>query len=207
MTKLKSLLKKKFLVIALAFLVVFLPFAITAQSTTLSRTVTTAMAIDKDGDTYTVYLEHMMFTFDPLDGPERKLISASADSIEEALTKIGHNRGRTISLSHCSIIILGPGIQEDDFLEILLPFAHRVDLNNATAVFITNSDVEELMEASIENGDMRSALLQQIAAFNKERKQNFKTLGCIVKKLLRNEQVEIPTISLEDDEIKNPLNR
>jgi len=169
----KLIWQKKFVILTLVALVALLPMAITKQSLALSKTIVTAIGIDFDNGEYKIVCEHIIFNFDPFGVMERELVSATAPTIDEALKEISHNQGRTISFSHCTVILLGDGLQGKNLLNLLRPFLLNSDLNNSAALFWTEEDVHDLLEASIEIGDVRSAKLQQIAEFNRTNR-NFK---------------------------------
>ncbi|MCL2229101.1 MAG: hypothetical protein FWC00_04715 [Firmicutes bacterium] len=162
--------QKKILIVFLVFMVAFVPFAMTQQSVVLERAIVTGLAIDKQDGKYVVYTEVLMFNFDPFGVPERELLKATADNLQDALREIGDNEGRIVSLSHCTVITLGSGLEGENILDLLMPFMLEPHPSNACVLFYTTGDVEALMKASIETGDARSARIQQIAEFN--RRQN-----------------------------------
>ncbi|MCL2755592.1 MAG: hypothetical protein FWE45_00890 [Firmicutes bacterium] len=164
----KVIWAKKFLILFLVALIAVLPMAMTKQPLALSQTIVTALGIDKINGEYKVVCEHIIFNFDPFGVMERELVTATAPSIDDAFNEIGRSQGRTISFSHCTIIILGDGLREENFADLLKPFLLKSTLSNSAVLLYTDDDIEELMQASIEIGDVRSAKLQQIAEFNRQ---------------------------------------
>jgi len=204
---LKTFWRKKFVIIAIVALTILVPMAATRQSTVLSRSIVTAMAINYSAGEYTVYTEVLIFNFDPFGVPEREVHHASALTIEEALIEIGENRGRRVSLSHCSVIVLGQGFVDSgkNLQEVLMPLFMRPDLNNSAAIFYSVDDLEELLMASAEQGDARSAMLQQIAEFNQRNKsRTFMSLEKFIKQSLeKRDTIILPEITKSDGEIRN----
>ena len=206
MSWIKTIWRKKFALIAIALLLALLPMAVTQETVVLSKTIMTAIGIERDGYLYTVYGEALIFIFDPFGIQEREVWSATADSIEECLVIIGRNRGRTVSLSHCTVILLGESMLTDELVNDLRYFLDRVDLNNSCVLFVTDSPAEDMLVASRERGDARSALLQQIATYNRNRNNDFvgTTLEGFFKDMLgRDKKTRIGIIKLEGDEIIN----
>ena len=202
----KALWKKKFVIITLALLVAFLPMAMTKEATVLGKTIVTAIGIDKQNDEYAVFIESMIFNFDPFGVPERELTSATAPTIDAALEEIGMNMGRKISFSHCSIILLGSGLVDEDLVELLFPFLKKPQLSNGAVMMYTDDDVEEVMRISEETGDVRSAKLQQIAAFNKNRTNQ--RIATTLEEFFRNSKgrdgrARLSVIEIEDEALVN----
>jgi len=201
----KLIWQKKFLIIVLVLLVALLPIAMTRESVVLSKTLLTAIGIDKQGDEYTVYGEHFIFNFDPFGVMEREMVDGSGATVEDALADIGRKLGKRVSLTHCTVMILGKGLTEESLVPILKPFLLKPQLSNTCTLFYTESDVGSLLETSIEIGDARSGRLQVIAEFN--RKQNdFKSTH--IERFLRDSMgrrgiAKIAIIAEEDGEIIN----
>ena len=170
MTKIfQTLWRKKFIIITLAILVAMLPHALTAEASVLSKTIVTAIGIDKVNGEYEIITESIIFNFDPFGVPERELDVAHAPTIEQALAEIGMNKGRKISFSHTTLILLGKGLADEDLTLLLHPFLVMPQLNNGAVLMWTQDPLEDTLQASIDTGDVRSAKLQQIAEFNKRK--------------------------------------
>jgi len=163
----KTLWRKKFVIITLAILIAFLPMAMTNEATVLSKTILTAIGIDKKDDEYIVTVENMIFNFDPFGVPEREHTTAVASTIDEALAEISTNKGRKISFSHCSLVLLGSGLADTNLVNLLMPFLIKPQFSNGAILMWTENDIEKVFETSEEIGDVRSGKLQQIATFNK----------------------------------------
>ena len=203
---LRIIWRKKFVIVGLVLLVALLPMAVTKESIVLSKTIVTAVGIDVEDGEYTVYAEVLIFNFDPFGVPEREIHKATDKDIEKAIVEIGRNRGRTVSFSHCSVIVLGKGLdKEEDLGALLMPFYKRPDLNNGAVVIWTGNGVEELLNSSIELGDARSAMLQQIAEFNRKSKSHTHTnLERVMRAAIGGERsVKVAKISLVEEELVN----
>ncbi|MCL2846701.1 MAG: hypothetical protein FWE38_03355 [Firmicutes bacterium] len=200
----KWIWKKKIVIVALVLTVALLPFALTKPTVVITKTIVTAMGIDKADDGYTVYTESLIFNFDPFGVPEREIHFATAETIPAAMKIIGQNRGRKLSLSHCTVITLGHELEESDFIKLLWPFIKRNDMSNSAVLFWTDDPVKGVMQTSIDLGDARSALLQQMAEFNR-RTDKFaaKTLEEFVKDMMRDGQSELGVINIKGEEMIN----
>jgi len=197
--------RKKYLFIIIAFTVAILPFAITKESVVLSRAIMTAIAIDYVDDEYVVVGEHFIFNFDPFGVMEREVIVGRGESIDKAIDDIGRNMGKTVSLTHTTIFILGEGLKDKDLADMLIPFAKMPHVRNDAQLFYTTSDIEKLVQASIDTGDARSGRIQQIATYN--RKQDHMPAvnleGFLKDSLRSNSVASIPVLELVDGVIQN----
>ena len=196
--------KKKIVIIVAVLLVALLPVALTKEPLALSRAIVTSIGIEKDGDEYTIFTETLLFNFDPFGVPEREIFSASSESIEKALIEIGRDKGKIVSLSHCTVIVLGNSLADDNLVELLDFFLKRSDISNSAALFWTGGSVETLMQASIDQGDARSGLLQRIATFNRRNSGFTSTnLERFMKDMLSGRESRVAYIIVEDDKIVN----
>ena len=193
--------QKKFLIIIIAVLIAMLPMAASKQSMALTRTILTAVGIDKVDGEIVVYGEHVLFNFDPFGIPERHIAMSTGTNIDEALTQIGTNMGRTISFSHCTLIVIGSGLAEVNLIELLQPLYDNHQLNTAAALVYTESNVESLIQTSIDSGDVRSAKLQQITEFNRTHNDKYHiNLENFFKESMRtNGTAKMPIINLSED--------
>lgn len=185
---LQLLWAKKFLILAIALLVAFLPMALTQEAVVLSKALLTSIGIemDEDNEQYVVWGEHMIFNFDPFGVPERELVSGRGKDLDEAFVEMGRNLGKTVSLSHCTIIILHESLQGENIAELLWDFFKDPHPVNSCILFYTESGVGDLMDASINRGDARSGRLQQIAEFNRrQRKMESANLEDFMKSSVR----------------------
>ena len=200
-----SVWDKKFLLITITVLVALLPVAVSSQSMALTRTILTAIGIDMEDDEIIVYGEHVLFNFDPFGIPERHIATGRGATIQDALDEIGVNMGRTISFSHVTLIIIGNGLAEENLFEMLKPFLKQSQLNSSTALVYTESNIETLLQTSIDKGDVRSAKLQQIAEFNRTHKDKYYTsLERFMKNNMRLEAVAfIPVLNESQGDIEN----
>ncbi|MCL2570306.1 MAG: hypothetical protein FWE16_03815 [Firmicutes bacterium] len=200
----KLVWEKKFLILFLVLLIAILPVALTSQPLVLEKGLVTAIGINKVGDEYQVTCEIFIFAFDPLGAPERKPVTTTAPTVEQAITKIGHNNGRDISFSHCTVIILGSGLDGENIDELLYSFFNDPRLNNSCIVIYTQSDIPTLFETSNAQGDPRSAKLQQIIEYNNRNKKFTSTnLEQFFKDIRRNNKTKVAIINEQDGELLN----
>lgn len=195
--------------IALAFvvlLVLTLPVAITRPAEMLSKSIITTVGIEKQGDTYVVTGEVVVNQFNEFGGKFIEIISGEGENLNQAFNAISRTRGRTVSLAHCSLIILGSGLEEENIAHLLTFLLHRTEINNSCSLLWTDTDMETLLTLSKESADNRTNHLQQIAEFN--RRNQFgapATLQNFYKDYLRLSKTSlIPTVTIEDELIHNP---
>lgn len=172
----KYLWSRKFALLAIAILVALLPIAMTKEPITLSRTIATAIGIDYVDGEFVVHAEIVVFSFNPQDGRESELVTERGATVMEAFDKMGKDRGMTVSFTHCTIVIIGTGVlnSNETVAQIIRPI-YKSEISNGAVLFYTKSDIQNIMQQSIESGNMRSGLLQQIAEWNRKHHKNKNT--------------------------------
>jgi len=201
----KLIWAKKFLLLILVLLVALLPMAMSRESVALSKTIFTAMGIDKVDGEYIVYGEAFIFNFDPFGVMEREIVIGKGDTIDDAMAEIGRNMGKTVSLSHCTVMILGKGLGDENFLDLLKPFVVTPQFSNSCVIFYTQDDVGEIMQLSLDTGDARSGRIHQIAEFNRRHEKfHATTLDKFFRSSLRGDKTaSVAILSISDDIIQN----
>ena len=201
----KTLWKKKAIVAFLVILVVTLPVAIKKPAQMLGKTLFTTVGIDMVEGKYQVTGEVIVNMFNEFGAKFLEVVQDESDSINQALNKISKTRGRTVSLAHCSLIVLGSGLQEENIASVLTFLLHRTEVNNNSQLLFTDADMQELFTISKESADNRTNHLQQIATFNI--KNQFGTQATLQNfyrdYLSKSKTSTIPVVTIQDEQIHN----
>jgi len=202
---LKLLWQKKVFIIFLAFLVVLLPISMSKQAGMLEKTIVLSIGIDKVNNEYLVVVEANVNDFDPFGARSAQKLSAVGENIPTAIENLGRNRGQTISFSHTVLLVIGSGLAEENVISHFDYFVNKTELSNNTTLLFTRANMEEIMDVSIEAGDNRGGLLQQIAHFNQ---RNLALQPTSIERfytdyLRMGSSGVIPIVGLEDGVIKN----
>lgn len=199
----RILWRKKVMVIFLAALIVLFPAASIKPAQMLSKTLFLSIGIDKDASGYEISGIVSVNTPSQTGATTTKPVSGRASSINAALKKIEANQGRTVSLAHCNLIVVGAGAANENLAAILHHFLRQYEMSNNTLIIYTESGVKELLDTSIANKTGSSAgMLETIAA-----QAHTTTLDKFYKNYIRPSSSEIVNIvNLEKEEIDNTKN-
>ena len=199
--------KKKFLIVFLIALIALLPQAAARPAQMLSKTLFTSIGIDKTDDEYEISGEMIVNDFSKKGETKSEVISETGANITEVMNKLSAAQGREISLAHCTLMVVGAGLNDENLGELLTYFFHKTEVNNNCAIVYTQSPVKDLLTASEEGGDKRRGLLQQILEFNQQNIIGKPTsLEKFFKDYMRTSKTGIlTTATLEGDKISNEI--
>ena len=110
----RILWKKKVAIVLVILIAITLPVAITRPAQMLNKAVFTTIGIEKENDVYTITGEVIVNQFNEFGAKFIEITSGNGENINEAINKISQIRGRTMSLAHCSLIILGKGMEGEN---------------------------------------------------------------------------------------------
>jgi hypothetical protein len=122
----KSIWKKKALILFIAVLVLLLPQAVSRPAQVFSKALLTEITIDKLEDNYSLAGKAVILP----DDEKPKEISAVGKSLGEAINKMAEDTNREISFAHCTLIIIGEGLAEENLTDTLRYFLYKTELNN-----------------------------------------------------------------------------
>jgi len=195
----RILWRKKVLVVFLAALLILFPGASVRPAQALSKTIFLSVGVEKSAGGYTVIGAAM------INAEETKLVSAEGAAVEEAFGQITSRQGRTVSLAHCNLIVLGASLSGENVANILEYFLEKFEVSNNALLVWTNGDVKGMLEASFKSKtDAPGGMLETIAAHNQL--NVFKrplTLDRFFKDYFGGRVAFMSAISFETDEIYN----
>ena len=201
----KTVWQKKYAFIGFALVIALIPFAVVAEPEALSKTIAVTLGVEQIESGIQITVEHVIFDFEPGNRPRREIITATGESLDTAVKNMGLDRGRDVSLSHCTAIIISDNLDELRN-DILWSLYRRRDLSGSVSVFQTSNGIGAVMQQSIDDGDGRSGLIQQMARHRMDhgRDHTFDNLLGIVRNIRENRNVRIATISLNDGKLTIP---
>jgi hypothetical protein len=198
----KQLWRKKILIIILVALLVLFPTASVKPAQAMSKTILLSVGIEKTADGYTVSGSMIAGTFTPEGLAETKVASADGETVAKALDKMAADQGRDVSLAHCNLIVLGASLSDQNAAKILEYFLSKFEISNNALLVWTDAEVTKLLGLSGENRtDAAGGLLETIASHNNKQM----TIDRFYKDYLRNRESYMSFVSIQDDEISNPL--
>jgi hypothetical protein len=119
----RLLWQKKALIAFLGLIVCLLPGALSKPAQMMTKVVLTEITIDMAVGEYS--LSGLMMV-----GEETEVVEATAPSVAEAINKIATEQGRQVSFAHCTQIVLGEGLADENVYDVLKYFYYRAELNN-----------------------------------------------------------------------------
>jgi len=197
----RTLWRNKILVLFIIALLVLFPAASIQPSQMLSRAVFVSVGIDYVNGEYVVTGMVAVNEFEPFADPTAsKPVSATGETVRDALDNIRGNEGRKPSFSHCNLIVLGDGLRDKNVADVLGVFFRDYRIGNNVLLIYTEDDIMELLEISKEfRTESPGGLLETIAIFNKTA-----TIDDFFKEYLRgNSPVSISIVNTNDGALDN----
>ena len=202
---LRTLWRKKVLVVFLAALLILFPAASVKPAQALSKNIFLSVGIEKSADGFTVMGVPMSGSGSSGGAEKTKLVTADGATVEDAIKQMTADQGREVSLAHCNSIILGASLAGLNTAEILKYFIEKFEISNNALLIWTDALVEKVLETSFAAGsDSPGGLVETIAAYNQE--TLFKrplTLDKFYKDYLKGRDGYMSAVVLTDDELRN----
>jgi len=165
----RELWRKKVALVLIVALLLLFPAASIQPAQMLSKSLFLSIGIDRNDDGFVVGGIICVSQFSSEGGEPTKTVRATGNSINHALKNITTNEGRKVSLAHCNLIVLGPGLADIDVTIVLSTMLKQYEMSNSALLVCTDDDFMELLQTSIENNTGATAgLLETITAFNQE---------------------------------------
>ena len=210
---LRTLWRKKVLIVFLVALLVLLPAASVRPAQALSKNVFLSVGIEKSAAGVTVTGVAMFGARTSGGGgaggggagEKPKSVSGDGATVEEAFEQITANSGRAVSLAHCNMLVLGASLAGENVAEILRYFIERFEISSNALLVWTDAPVADVLDASFAaRADSPGGSLETIAAYNQE--TLFKrplTLDKFYKDYLKGRDGYMSAVTLTEGEICN----
>jgi len=127
----RLLWQKKALIAFLIVLIVLLPSAASRPAQMLSKTLLSEITIDKVDNEYTLTGKKVETKpGSQTSEKETKPLETAGPSVGAAINKMSADSGQEVSFAHCTLIVLGEGLRDENLADLLKYFLHRTELNN-----------------------------------------------------------------------------
>jgi len=156
---------KKSLIVFLVLIVAFVPAAIIKPAQMMTKSVVTALGIDKlSTGEYQISGHVVENKFNPT-GAVEKVVFASAigATVEEATVNLGASMGAPVGLKHCGVLLIGSSMQDENVALIFEQFIKNGDLSNNSFVVYTEGSAVEMLEATVGN----NKILHKVLDYNR----------------------------------------
>lgn len=165
-----SVFKNRIFIVFLIMLVCLVPFSIAKPAQTDVRTVVIGAGIDrlKDQDnqielSVQILVPHYNIGFNE----NAQVISATGDNVSKAFEKLSAHIGKIIGLSHCSSIVFGESMKDDDIASTLDWFHRSKRLDGNSVVVYSEGSAKKVLETSLKVDNNLSLSLVNILQFNR----------------------------------------
>lgn len=166
---LSSFWQNKIFVILVIIAVCFLPSSIALPAQTEVRCVVIGVGIDKINQSESEYelsaqivIPHYNLGYQE----NAQVISAVGKNLNQAYEKLASHIGKILGLSHCSTIVIGSGMKDENIGKHLDWFYRSKRLDNNPVLVYTNNSAKEILQTSLKVDDNLSLSLNSILQYN-----------------------------------------
>lgn len=163
----KSLWKNSIWIFFIILMVLFLPSSLTMHAQTTDRSIAIAIGIDKlEKNMYEVSAEIVIPMFQTTFNQNAQVISAVGQNTSEALNGLSIHIGKIIGLSHCSAVILGNSLKDENIAELLDQILRGKRINYNTQLIFSNNSAKEILKKAVEIDGAYIQNINEILRYN-----------------------------------------
>ena len=147
----KSLWKNSIWIVCFVVMAFLVTGNISLPAQTELRSVIVAVGIDKLNEgNYEVSTEIVVPKYSTTYNQNAQVISAVGNNTIDALGKISIQLGKVIGLSHCSAIVLGESLKDENIVNVLDQFLRGKRVNYNSLLCVSNSSAKEVLKKAVE---------------------------------------------------------
>ena len=172
---LNSIWKNKIFVMIALIVALFIPQTLLKPAQTEYRGIAIGVGIDKingevaeEGDVLELSTQIIVPHYATGFSENAHVISSQGRNISDAFAKLSLHLGKTIGYSHCSVIIIGEGVDGDMVEDSLDWFYRSKRLDNNALVVYTQGSAKDVLTTSIQAENYLSLGLNNIMQLNEE---------------------------------------
>ena len=173
--KILYLIKNPIILIFLAVLIIYGPFALLMPADTSLRAIITRIGIDavEQG------IELSVVTFVPTPNTNYtenyKLISATGQNLSEAFSKISNYTGKKIALNLSELIVVNEEISNKNLASVLDSLSRNTDMGNGTAVICTNDSAKNFLKTTLKLNSASDLNIEELITYSNDKIFNQKS--------------------------------
>ena len=142
----KNKIKKHIVLIILLVIVLVFPTSLSYQARLNMRVIVTGIAIDKDGEDYTLTAQ-IVKTSPGNESPGQSamvdFVTDKAKNLSEAVSKLAYKAGKVSAFSHTNYVIVGKSLYSEDVTKCLDYFIRDKIIKNSALVLFSGGSAEE----------------------------------------------------------------
>ena len=166
---LSSFWQNKIFVILVIIAVCFLPSSIALPAQTEVRGVVIGIGIDKinpNENEYELSAQIVVPHYNLGYQENAQVISAIGNNLNQAYEKLASHIGKILGLSHCSTIVIGSGMKDENIGKHLDWFYRSKRLDNNPVLVYTNNTAKQVLQTSLKVDDNLSLNINSILQYN-----------------------------------------
>ena len=164
--KIKILLERPILLVALFLLVFYTPFALLMPADTSSRAIIIRLGIDYSGEE----IEVSAVTFVPTPNTSYvenyKLVNAKAPTVSEGIYAISNYVGKQIVLNLIDFIVVNEEAARQDLSVMLDGLARNDKIDNDTYIICTNGSSKDFLNATLNLNSASDLNIEEIISYS-----------------------------------------
>ena len=165
----KSIWKNSIWIVCFVVMMFLVMGHISAPAQTELRSVIVAVGIDKTQDNlYEVSTEIVVPKYSTSYNQNAQVISAVGENAIDALGKISIQLGKVIGLSHCSAIVLGESLKDENIVNVLDQFLRGKRVNYNSLLCVSNSSAKDVLKKAVEIEREYGQNINNILQYNDE---------------------------------------
>ena len=147
----KSIWKNSIWIVCFVVMMFLVAGNISLPAQTELRSVIVAVGIDKNSESgYEVSTEIVVPKYSTTYNQNAQVISAVGNNLVDALGKISIQLGKVIGLSHCSAIVLGESLKNENVVNVLDQFLRGKRVNYNSLLCVSNSSAKDVLKKAVE---------------------------------------------------------
>ncbi len=165
----RSLWKNSLWIIFIIIMALLVPSSISLHAQTEDRSIVVAMGVDKLAEEkYEVSAEIIVPRYETTYNQNAQVISSIGINSTEAINGLSIHIGKILGLSHCSTILIGESLKDDNIIEIIDQVLRSKRVNyNAQLIFCEGSS-KAILKKAVEIDKNFNRNLNDIAQFNNQ---------------------------------------
>lgn len=163
----QKLFKNILWIFFLVMMIFLIPTSFSLHAQTEDRSIVIAMGFDKTEDNkYEVSIEFVVPRYATTYNQNAQVISAVGVNTTDAFVGLSLHVGRIIGLSHCSTIIIGDSLKNEDIIEIIDQILRGKRVSYNAQLIYAEGKAKEILQKAIETDVGYNLNINEIVQFN-----------------------------------------
>lgn len=163
----KKIWKNNLWIFFLIITILFLPSSLSLHAQTNDRSIAIAIGIDKLAEQkYELSAEIVVPRYETTYNQNAQVISAIGANPTEAFNELSTHLGKILGLSHCSAVVLGQSVEDDNLINLIDMVLRGKRVNYNAQLIFTDGSAKEVLKKAVEVDGSFIQNLNGIVQFN-----------------------------------------